>query len=111
MVLGPKYNNNINAPNVLPNTILISFVKNEGSGDFCNVNLKKHLNKKNIIIAIGSSCSTNKKEASHVLSSIKAPQKIKQGVIRISLSDNTTLADIKTFVKELIKYVKKQFVL
>ena len=112
IILGPVDNKKYKNPNVIPNTLLISFVKNDKKkkeDSFCNVKLKKYLNKKNIIISIGSACSTDKKKASHVLSSIKAPQEIKQGVIRVSLSDNTTNKDIKKFTTELIKYVKKQF--
>jgi cysteine desulfurase len=108
IILGPKDNNNIITPNVLPNTILISFVKNKGPA-FCNVDLKKHLDKKNIIVSIGSACNTLSTSSSHVLSEIRAPVNIKQGVIRISLSDNTTLQEIDIAVKELIKSVTKSF--
>jgi cysteine desulfurase len=113
IVMGPECNNNYKCPNVLPNTLLISFVKNvpfegEGNGSFCNVNLKKCLNMKNIIISIGSACSTSSKKASHVLYAIKAPEILRQGVIRISLSDDTTSIEIAMFVKELILCIKKQ---
>jgi cysteine desulfurase len=115
VVMGPECNNSYKNPNVLPNTLLISFVKNvplEGEGEryipFCNVELKKYLNRKNIIISVGSACSTSSKKASHVLYSIKAPERIRQGVIRVSLSDNTTSAEISTFVKELISGIRKQ---
>jgi cysteine desulfurase len=72
------------------------------------VELKKYLNRKNIIISVGSACSTSSKKASHVLYSIKAPERIRQGVIRVSLSDNTTSAEISTFMKELISGIRKQ---
>lgn len=94
--------------NMLPNTLLLSFVKNRKK-PFCNVNLKKVLNNKNIIISIGSACSTKDPDASHVLVAIKAPLIIKQGIIRISLSDNTTDKDIDFFIKELVKNVIIQF--
>ena len=94
--------------NMLPNTLLLSFVKNRKK-PFCNVNLKKALNNKNIIISIGSACSTKDPDASHVLVAIKAPLIIKQGIIRISLSDNTTDKDIDFFIKELSKSVIIQF--
>jgi cysteine desulfurase len=113
LVLGPECNSNYKNPNVLPNTILIAFIKNvqfEGEVDklFCNVDLKNCLNKKNIIISIGSACSTYSKKASHVLFSIKAPEIVRRGVIRISLSDDTTHSNINTFIKELIVCIKKQ---
>jgi cysteine desulfurase len=113
IVMGPECNNSYKCPNVLPNTLLLSFVKNvPAEGEeyrlFCNIDLKKCLDRKNIIISIGSACSTSSKEASHVLYSIKAPEILRQGVIRVSLSDNTTSAEIATFVKELILCIKKQ---
>jgi cysteine desulfurase len=113
IVMGPECNNSYKNPNVLPNTLLISFVKNvpfkgEGNRPFCNIDLKKCLNKKNIIISIGSACSTSSKKASHVLYSIKAPETIRQGVVRVSLSDDITSAEIDTFIKELILCIRKQ---
>ena len=98
---------------MIPNTLLRSFVKNipfenEAYKPFCNIDLKKCLGRKNIIISVGSACSTSSDKASHVLYSIKAPEQIRQGVIRISLSDSTTAKDIKIFTDELIKCVKKQ---
>ena len=71
--------------------------------------LKKALDKKNMIISIGSACSTNSEKASHVLYAIRAPQVIRKGVIRISLSDQTTLKEILLFTKELTSNVMKQF--
>lgn len=94
-------------PKVLPNTLLLSFVKNKGD-PFCNVKLKKYLDKNNIIVSIGSACSTSSKKASHVLYAIKAPDKVKRGVMRVSLCDNTTKADIDKFIKVLIMGLKKQ---
>lgn len=101
LVLGPE-------KNVLPNTLLLSFVKNIGT-PFCNVNLKKDLNKKNIIVSVGSACSTSSKKASHVLRAIKAPPVVFRGVIRISLCDENTQKEIDIFVRELVKIIKKQF--
>lgn len=112
IVMGPECNGDYKKPNVLPNTILLAFVKNEHSGKehkpFCNVDLKKCLNKKNIIVSIGSACATADKKASHVLFSIKAPEVIRQGIVRVSLSDDTTDSEIDTFIKELVHCVKKQ---
>lgn len=113
LVLGPESNSSYKNPNVLPNTLLLCFVKNvsfskEGYKPFCNVDLKKCLNRRNIVISVGSACATSSKKASHVLYSIKAPEIVRQGVIRVSLSDNTTKKEIDTFVKELILCLKKQ---
>ena len=113
LVLGPECNGSYKNPNVLPNTLLLSFVKNvplEGEiyKPFCNVALKNSLNRKNIIVSIGSACSTHEKKSSHVLYSIKAPDVVKQGTLRVSLSDNTTSKDITSFVVGVIASVKKQ---
>jgi cysteine desulfurase len=114
IVLGPECNGSYIKPNVLPNTLLLSFVKNKDYPKktelepFCNVKIKKALNKKKIIISIGSACATSEVKASHVLYAIKAPEKIRQGVIRVSLSDHINDQDITTFTKELITAVKKQ---
>jgi cysteine sulfinate desulfinase/cysteine desulfurase-like protein len=113
IVLGPECNGSHINPNILPNTLLFSFVKNKEFENkeykpFCNINIKKELDKKNIIISIGSACSTSDAKASHVLYSIKAPDKIKQGVLRVSLSDNTTSAEVSTFVTALLISLHKQ---
>jgi cysteine desulfurase len=108
LVLGPECNGNYKKPNVLPNTILLSIVKNTAGEPFCNINLKKFLYKKNIIVSIGSACSTKELSASHVLYAIKAPEVVRRGVIRISLSDNTTNKDISMFLKALIAGIRKQ---
>jgi cysteine desulfurase len=113
ILMGPECNLSYIRPNILPNTIMIAFIKNiQFKGDknkpFCNVDLKQCLNKKNIIVSVGSACSTSDKESSHVMYSIKAPKIIRQGVIRISLSDNTTTAEINTLVNELIICISKQ---
>lgn len=92
---------------ILPNTILIAVCKNKGK-PFCNVNLKKYLDSKGIIVSIGSACNTNKKKSSHVLDSIGAPSVIKRGVIRISFGDKNTLKEVKILVKEFINGIYKQ---
>lgn len=113
IVLGPISNNSTKKPNILPNTLMLSFAKNvsfskEKNKPFCNIDLKKCLNRKNIIVSIGSACSTSDSKASHVLYAIKAPEIIRHGVIRISLSDDTTEKEINTFIKVLILCIKKQ---
>ena len=92
---------------VLPNTILLSIVKNKGK-NFCNVKFKKKLNKNGIAISIGSACLTDDKKSSHVLDSINAPDIIKRGVIRISFSDDNTESEVKRFVKVFNKLLKEE---
>jgi len=104
IILGPNHTGS----NSLPNTLLISFVKNTPGPPFCNVKLKRALDAKKIVVSIGSACSTANPNASHVLCAIKAPLKIKQGVIRVSVSDSTTNEEIDVFLKALIPNVNKQ---
>lgn len=97
----------------LPNTLLLAFVKNkEFEGKefkrLCNTKIKTDLNKKGIIVSIGSACSTSSEKASHVLYAIKAPDKIRQGVIRVSLSDSNTPAEVSIFTKTVLASIRKQ---
>jgi cysteine desulfurase len=92
---------------ILPNTILLAIVKNTGK-PFCNVELKKTLDCKNIVVSIGSACLTGSKSASHVLNAIGAPPVIKRGVIRISFSDSNTIDEINKFCKIFKECVMKQ---
>ena len=105
IIIGPQY------PRVLPNTILISFVKNKPlptDSPFCNVNLKKYLATQKIIVSIGSACSTSSKHISHVVDALNLPNVVHHGIIRISLSDLTTINDIKNTAKALINGVSLQ---
>lgn len=91
--------------NPLPNTVCISLQYE----NFCNVKLKKYLNKKGVIVSIGSACNTKSKKASHVLTAIKASKKIKRGVLRISMGDSNTKSDLDVFIKELSIHITKQY--
>jgi hypothetical protein len=103
--LGPN-----NKSSILPHILSVAVVKNieDNIGNFCNVKLKEALDENNIIVSIGSACNTDKKEASHVMRAIRAPPIIKRGVIRISLGDHNTHADIKTFLNKFDECVKMQ---
>ena len=92
---------------ILPNTILLSIAKNKGK-PFCNIELKKLLDARNIVVSIGSACLTSSKSSSHVLSAIGAPPVVKRGVIRISFSDNNTIDEINKFCKIFKECVLKQ---
>lgn len=91
--------------NPLPNTVCISLQYD----NFCNVKLKNYLNKKGIIVSIGSACNTKSKKASHVLNAIKASKKIKRGVMRISMGDDSKKSDLDTFVKELKCHIRQNY--
>lgn len=109
IVMGPS-DNGYRKPTVLPNTLMLSFAKNnlEDGKEFCNIELKKKLDNKNIIVSIGSACNTSDKNASHILYAIRAPDVVKKGIVRISLSDNTTKSEIDKFVKELTNGLDSQ---
>lgn len=126
ILLGPPWDEHPEGS--LPNTLMISIVakmkpsgKKEKPADqiteqdiepaFCNVSLKKMLHKNNVIISIGSACGTNDPRSSHVLHAIKAPEIIRRGVIRISLSDNSTVGEITKFVNILVKCVAAQAII
>jgi cysteine desulfurase len=92
--------------NYLPNTILMSVVARRRK--ICNIELKKALEKKNIIISVGSACNTASAKASHVLYAMRADELVRKGALRISLGDHTTHKDAVTFVREFLWIVKKQ---
>lgn len=92
---------------ILMNTVLLSVCKPHGKS-FCNVKLKHFLDSKGIIVSIGSACLTDSPKASHVLDAIGAPNVVKRGVIRISMSDHTTMRDINVFVAALREGIDKQ---
>lgn len=98
---------NMNTSNTLPNTLLISAAKNKGA-PFCNVKLKKELDRSGIVVSIGSACNTSSSKASHVLEAIRAAPVIKRGVIRVSLCDNTIKKDVNEFLDIYIRAINAQ---
>lgn len=104
VILGPDCKTNksdsipTSLPRVLPNTILLSVVKADGTTPFCNVRLKNTLDKNGVVVSIGSACNTASPDASHVLDAIHAPDSIKRGVIRISFCDTTTKKELDAFI-------------
>lgn len=75
--------------------------------DFCNVKMKKKLEKNNIIVSVGSACNTSSKSASHVVYAMNLPDRLKPGVMRISLSHETTDSDVQQFCKVFIHYLNR----
>lgn len=96
----------------LPNTLLISFLKQPTPGEkydnFCNLKLKKELKNHGVIVSIGSACNTKETGPSHVLRAIRAPYIIRCGVIRITLGDNNTLSQTYSLCRILTDCVHKQ---
>jgi len=88
------------------NTLLVAFVKtgkNTNDFRFCNIKFREMMTECGIKISIGSACATGQKGASHVLHELQAPFIIRAGVVRLSLSDYTTYAEIDYFGRMLRK--------
>jgi cysteine desulfurase len=101
-ILGPPETQKNNR---LPNTILLSII--DYDHDFCNVKFKKQLETAGVIVSIGSACNTASKSASHVLEALRAPAIVKRGIIRISLGDLNTKAEVAEFCKIFLSLLGK----
>lgn len=104
VILGPSPFNQVTG---LPNTLLISVVKNYGS-KFCNIRLKNDLQKENILVSIGSACNTGSSAPSHVLAAIHSPYRVSCGTVRISLGDQNTMHEVEAFIEAFIRLTKQQ---
>jgi cysteine desulfurase len=84
----------------LANNINVSFTNIEGES------IASLLNSKGIFVSVGSACSSNNLEPSHVLLAIgKSPLEANSS-IRISLSKDNTFKEINFVVEEIKKIVK-----
>jgi cysteine desulfurase len=92
--------------NYLPNTILLSVVRKSGPA-VCNAKIKAELEKKKMIVAVGSACNTASPKASHVLYAMGADEYVRRGALRISMGTATTLADIRAFVAAFVGVLAK----
>jgi cysteine desulfurase len=88
---------------VVPWTILLAVDK----PGVCNAKLKEALEKRGIIVSIGSACNTSDAKASHVIYALGIPARLKPGVLRISMGYDTTHSDAMTFVNEFLALIKK----
>lgn len=86
--------NGADAPR-LANTTLLSFQGLEGEA------LLLKLDEKGICVSTGSACTTGQREPSHVLRAMNVPSEFSRGTIRISLSRETTEADIARTIEVL----------
>lgn len=89
----------------LHNTILLSVIK-KSLPAVCNTKIKLALEKKGIVISVGSACNTASPLASHVLYAMRADEYIRKGALRISLGDDNTVAETKKFITEFLLVVK-----
>jgi len=94
----------------MSHTILMSVVKYEGN-PICNLKLRDDLlNYKGTkyYVSIGSACNTESKKPSHVLFALGLPKELRCGVLRISIGDANTVAEIRSFVDALIACINLQ---
>jgi hypothetical protein len=89
---------------VLPNTLLLA-VRRPG---FCNRAARAALEARSVIVSLGSAC--NSADAAHgatsgVVIAMGIPAALRDGVLRVSLSDDTTADDIKTFTIHFLAVV------
>lgn len=85
---------------VLPNTLLIAVHKT----GFCNKIARSNLEKKGIIVSIGAACNTSSADKG-VIIAVNIQKSLRPGVLRISLSDNSTVADVELFVFHFIAVI------
>jgi len=117
VVMGSTVDGSPDVSRTNPNTLMVSVinlpkldsadsvdsVKQSLYKKFCNIKLKSDLAGAGAIVSIGSACQTGEKGASHVLHALGAPFIVRCGVVRISLSDYSTEADARAFVKKFVK--------
>ncbi len=111
----PEYRNNPceivflsgDGDDYLPGTLLLAVVKRTPP-HVCNAVMKAELEKKNIVVSVGSACNTSSPKASHVLFAMDADEFVRKGALRITLGDETSPEDVKIFVKEFTQIAKKQ---
>jgi len=85
----------------VPNTSLLSFPGLEGEA----ILLK--LDAAGICVSTGSACTTGQKEPSHVLRAMGVPLESARGTIRVSLSRETTEAEIDALIEVLPRIVEE----
>lgn len=83
----------------VPNTSLLSVPGLEGEA------LLLKLDAEGICVSTGSACTSGQKEPSHVLRAMGVPPETARGTIRISLSRQTTDAEIETVIEALPRIV------
>jgi cysteine desulfurase len=89
---------------VLPNTLLLA-VRRPG---FCNRAARAALEARGVIVSLGSACNSADVAhgaASGVVVAMGIPAALRDGVLRVSLSDDTTADDIKAFTVHFLAVV------
>jgi len=94
----------LNGPSLEQNRIHATL--NIGFKDQDAQTLSFALNQAGIYVTLGSACSSDSIEPSHVLKAIQVPKDYIEGSIRFSLSHDITKKDIDTVVDALIEHTK-----
>ncbi len=85
----------------LPNNVSICFRYIEGES------LLLSLDMKGFVVSSGSACTSGSLDPSHVLLGIGLPHEIAHGSMRVSLSDENTMEEVDSFLRELPPIVKR----
>jgi len=93
----------------IESTILMTFIHKNKTLDVCNKKLVSYLDTHGISVSIGSSCNTKDPKASHVLYAIGAgdSHQKKSGTIRITMSDYTTMPEIRKLTTVISRYFRQ----
>lgn len=91
-----------------PGTLMLAVAKHVGP-HACNTLIKQKLEDQRVIVSVGSACSTDSGEPSHVLTSMGASTLVTDGAIRVSMCAFTTYAEIDRFVNGFIAEAKRQY--
>jgi cysteine desulfurase len=85
----------------LPNNLNVSFKNLEAEG------LLLLLNARGVEASMGSACTSEAVEPSHVIRALNVPAEYERGTLRLSLGKYTTKEDISTAAEILISIVKE----
>jgi cysteine desulfurase len=88
----------------LPNTLFLSVHRPR----FCNRAARAALEARGVIVAVGSACNSSSAEPSGVVAAIELPKVLQDGVLRISLGDDTTALDVKKFVRHFLAVITSE---
>lgn len=93
----------INGPkiDVAPHIVSVSFPRVDGEL------MLYHLNQAGVSVSMGSACTAESIEPSHVLTAMKIPISLIEGTLRISLGVQTTEDEIHSLITFISKVVKK----
>lgn len=89
---------------VLPSMLFLSVHRPR----FCNRAARAALEARGVIVSVGSACHSASVEPSGVVKAIDLPTALRDGVLRVSLGDDTTADDIKAFVRNFLEVISSE---